>query len=320
MLSLTYETDPVLHRTRPVVKVNSSSISLIQLCKRKAHYVLNRELSSNEENAATLFGSAIHKALEVWYCIPRDERRSSASNLASTGSCNTSSNNESARDKAMRGFNAVAQPLGTLDIGDKRHPYNGERILDTYFKKYADDPFEILIDEKGPVVERRLEAVLIDTPDLKIIYFGTVDCILKDVQTGVVLVTDHKTTSSLGSDFYNRLKPNFQYCSYVWLAQQDLGLDTNMFMVNGIQVAKTKVDLARQVVTYDECDMLEWKAAVEWNVREWLKANEAQNFIMSTPDSCTMWGKCQFHDICAAPPMLKENMISGMFKTTKELT
>lgn len=318
MLSIAFETDSVLHRTRPVVRINSSSLELIQLCKRKADYVLNREFSSNEENAATLFGSAIHKALETWYCSSREDRRSDLSSCPGFEPVANSAGHDCGKCRAMRSFHAVAGPLNTLEMGDKRHPYNGERILETYFKKYQDDPFEVYVDKEGPVVERRLEAVLIDEPDLKVIYFGTVDCVLKDVQTAITLVTDHKTTSSLGTEFYNRLKPNFQYCGYVWLVQQVLGLNTDMFMVNGIQVAKTKTDLARQVVTYTPDDFKEWKTAVRWNVEEFLRAKEFNTWPMNAPNPCTQWGGCQFRDVCAADSSLRENMLAGLFTTTKD--
>lgn len=318
MLSVTYESDAVLHRKRPVVRINSSSLELIQLCKRKAQYVLEKELQSGEESPTTLFGSAIHKGLESWYNASRESRRADLSSCTGFSNEPSEHNEKCAQCKALHAFNQAAERLSCLDLGDKRHPYSGERILTAYFKKYQDDPYEILVDEKGPIVERTLEATLIDKPDLKVIYFGTLDCVLRDVQTGVTVVVDHKTTSALGQEFLQRVKPNFQYCGYVWLVQQALNIQTDMFMVNGLQVAKTKTDFNRQLVTYNESDFQELATAVEWNTREWLRAKELDVFPMNTPNPCTQWSGCQFRDICAAPPTLRGVMLKGKFAPREE--
>lgn len=275
-----------------IVHINYSSLEILQTCKRKAYYALNRQLVSNEENQATLFGSAIHKGLEVWYSQPRKSR-----NI----------------ELAISAFNEVSNPLRSLDLGDKRHPYNGEKILNTYFAKYADDPFEILSDSQGPLVERSFEFVLYEEPNLKVIYFGTIDAILRNVETNTILVCDHKTTSSLGSEFYNRIKPNHQYTGYIMGAKFALGIDTDLFLVNGLQVAKTKVDLARQVTQRTSEDFEELKGAVRWAVSDYLNAEKIGFWPQNSPNPCSMYGSCQYRSVCEVPTVIKENVLNALF-------
>lgn len=297
---------------RPVVRINFSSMDLINTCKRKALYALEKNLTSSEESSATLFGSAIHKGLEVWYVSPKSERHLREKSCNDDGTFDEKTHS-CARCRAINAFNRVAEPLGSLDLGDKRHPYNGLRLLHKYFDQYIDDPFEVLCDDAGPIVERRVEFTLIDKPDLKVIYFGTIDAILKDTETGTILVTDHKTTSTLGSDFYNRIKPNFQYTGYVLGAKLALGIDTNLFLVNGLQVAKTKADLARQVTQRNEEDFDELKLAVEETVRDYLRSRESGHWPQNAPGPCNNWGGCGYRAICEVPNSIKNNVIESRY-------
>lgn len=314
MLSISYEIDPVLHCKRPVVKINNSSLDLIQTCKRKAYYALKKELSSTEESLATVFGTAIHKGLESWYTSPKQLRKSKGSSCQDDIG-ESSHHADCARCASIFAFSRAASSLYVLDIGDKRHPYNGYRILHAYFDKYLDDPFEVYRDDTGPFVERRFEFTLIDKPDLKVISFGTIDAVLKNVETNTILVCDHKTTSTLGADFYNRIKPNFQYTLYVMGVNKAFGIQTDLFLVNGLQVAKTKADLARQVTQRTESDFEEVTIATEWAVRDYLKCLETNVWPQTSPNPCTMYGGCQYRVLCEAPAIIRPQIEENMFRS-----
>lgn len=275
---------------RTVVRINSSSLEIIQTCKRKAYYALHKGYVGQEESAALLFGTAVHKALEVWYSHPK-AKRSDAAPLA------------------IEAFHKACESLQTLDATDKRHPNNGEKTLESYFEKYKDDPFEVLHDDYGSIVERRFEFELYCDDYLKIIIFGTIDVVLKNIETGTIIIADHKTTSALGTDFYQRCKPNHQYTCYVMGAQKALGLKTDLFMVNGLQVAKTKKEFARQVTQRTPEDFNEFTQAVLWAVRAYLD----DTWPMGPVSSCTMWGGCGYRQICEVPASLRQNVIEAMF-------
>ena len=284
---------------------------------RKAEYSLIRKLKHNTESEATLFGSAIHKALEHWYCLPEDQRELSTkdSSIADT-LINLSIDSEPLTGalESIRQFSLKAQPLQWLGDGDKRSIYNGIKILKSYFKHYLNDGLEVVLDENFlPYVEKEVEFKLYEDSRVVINYHGTIDMIVRNKISGHILVCDHKTTATLGSQFYNRIKPNHQYTGYVMAAQRCLGINTNMFLVNGIQVAKTKAEFARQTTERNLEDFNEMTSAVVASVYNLLGAIDSNNFPMSAPSSCTNYGSCAYLDICSSPGALRETIIQSKY-------
>ncbi|HUR97952.1 MAG TPA: PD-(D/E)XK nuclease family protein [Pyrinomonadaceae bacterium] len=304
------------------IRINFSSLDLIQTCKRKAYLSLERGLRANEESAPLSFGSAIHKALEVWYCAPRASRKESSAEcddsqaLMLAGAAPLSHGN-CVRCASVFSFIERGNALRNLPDGDKRSLSNGTAILNAYFDHYAHDPFRIAEDEDGPICERKFEFLLTEDDRRRITFFGTIDAVLVNEETNTLLVTDHKTTSQLGSDFYNRVRPNFQYVGYVLAAHRALRLNTSAFMSNGVQVAKTKKEFARQVTRVTEEDFTELTHAVEYAVDDYLRCKERGVWPMSSPNPCCMYGRCAYAAICEVPEALKENVISAMYGETK---
>lgn len=301
---------------RIIVRVNFSSLDVIQTCKRKAFYLLDQGLRSNTEAPATLFGSAIHKGLEHWYLRPISERRPAQAKCDGEipgGRCGCP------RCDAIRAFLKKAAPLELLDMADKRHPANGIKILDNYFRKFIEDPFEVWRPDGVPMVEKTLSATLFESDQLQIDLFGTIDAILTNVQYNTHIVVDHKTSSSLGTEFYKRIKPNHQYTTYLWLVEQCLGVKAEAFMVNGLQVAKTKAECARQVTYRDDTDFAEMKEAYMWAVEEYLNSKEVGSWPMSAPNPCSQFGGCTYHQICETTAKLRPQVIKHLY-SPKEIT
>jgi len=307
------------------VKINFSSLTILQECWRKTQYSLIRGLRNNLESPATLFGSAIHKALEVFYSADRTERKEPkdyADKMLMIGSGHW---NEDWADNllltAAHEFVLKAAPLKALPDQNKRSLATGVWMLQHYFKKYLTDPYVIVHDSQGPIVERRFTMRIHEEANLSVDLFGTIDFVLKNEATGEILPGDHKTTSMLGTPFYQRLNPNHQYTAYTWAANEVLGLQTESFLVNALQVKEmpktargTPPDFARQITTRTKEDFAELKSAILTSVRELLRRQQANEFPMTAPGPCSNYGGCQFLDICSAPAQLRENIISAKFK------
>lgn len=276
---------------KPIVKINSSSVSLINTCKRKAFYALERGLRSELDSEAALFGKAIHAGLEGWYLNNHDD------------------------DKAIEDFKTESKPLLSLDENDKRHPKIGVAILKNYFKTYREDNLQIHKDTEGYFIERDFEFLLSDTDFAEIWYFGRIDQAMFDPGLGKVLIVDHKTTSSLGKEFFNRIKPNHQFTGYVLGAKTCFDLDVDTFMVNGIQVAKTEKAqrLTRHRVTYTKEDFDEFREAIEETVRAYLHCRETNRWAMTAPDPCAQWGGCQYRLACESPIQLRDQILNNQY-------
>lgn len=302
------------------VRINFSSLAILQKCAREAEYSLIRGLKPQLESPALTFGSAIHKGLETYYCGERTERQipSEYRETMQMIGCGQWQESwaESLLFRAARAFVEKAQPLSALPDDNKRSISTGVWMLQHYFQKYLLDEYVIMRDSYGPVVERKFSLRL--TPEIEL--FGTIDFVMRNEATGHILPGDHKTASSL-YDFYDKISPNFQYTGYVWAAREVLGYDTDMFLVNALQVKQppktargSEPDFARQITQRTQEDFDELKYAIIDCVSSFLRAKERGHFPMSASGACTAYyGSCKFRDICAAPAQLRESIISAKF-------
>lgn len=305
---------------RTEIRINHSSYSLLSLCKRKAHYALERRLSAQHESEALIFGRAVHTALEVWYTAPRTSRSKGSAECDDSVALMESGQAPLPHGSCMRcaaqaAFLKVAEPLRGLEVNSKRSLSNGTHILDAYFDNYADDPFVALQDKLGPICERRVEFVLEDASDARVVFFGTLDMALRNESSGHIVVCDHKTTSALGQDFLQRIDPNFQYINYLAAFRHTWPEhSTRTFMSNGILVAKTKTAFARQFVEIDDARIAEGREALldvayDW----WARTKNNGPYPMNAPDPCNQWGSCQYRTICTTPVQLRESVIAAQY-------
>jgi hypothetical protein len=148
---------------------------------------------------------------------------------------------------------------------------------------------------------------------VRVSLFGTIDSVMRNRETGDIILVDHKTSSSLGSDFLNRIKPNHQFAGY-WLGlQQHFGLNPTRIMVNGVQVAKTKMELNRQFTTISQEELDETRGSLLFWTEQYLIARERQFWPQSSPSACSHWGGCQYRRVCELPKNLQESMIRAEF-------
>ncbi len=307
---------------RTKVRINYSSLDIIQTCPRKAYYLLERKLIAKNESPATLYGKAIHGALEVFYSHSRRERTMPKNFLehAELIPAGVAPPEGHFLYAAISRFCEIAAPLRALPDSDKRSLGTGIWTLFHYFKTYLEDPYVVFCDSAGPVTERRFSLPLLSRGLLDIELFGTIDVVLKHEVTGVIIPTDHKTSSVVGADFYSRLKPNAQYTGYLLGAQAVLGLDTDSFMVNAIQVKPRPVTargmpphFPRQITKRSPDDMQEFREQVYASVVSFLQWKETGIFPLGPVNSCASYGGCNFLEICSAPTLLRNAMIENKF-------
>ncbi len=307
------------------VQINSSSLGLLLTCARKSKYSLVDQWRSKNENPAFVFGSAIHKALEVFYSHSSRERtmpdlfEEIAPQLAK---------GEFAPAKhflydAVQSFVKEGDALRDLPDTDKRSLSSGIWLLGHYFRTYLHDTYVIHTDDQGPVTERFVLAPILETKTLKITVFGTIDFILKNEVTGEVLPGDHKTSSMMGMDFFNRVKPNHQYTGYSWLARKTLGIESENFLVNGIGVKARPLTtrggpptFTRQITRRTDDDFKEFADVLLFAVENFLKWQESGVWPLGHVDACSSFGGCQYLEVCSAPNQLRQNMLEAKFHRT----
>lgn len=308
-----------------LVRINYSSMDVIQNCLRKAQYSLYEKWKPQDESVAIIFGSAFHKALEVFYqgdpatrVLPKLDTMElmAYDNLVPK-------EEEDLLLRSTRAFVKAAEPLGALPELDKHSIVNGVWILHCYFKTFIDDPYVALVDERGPFVERTFTLPIYEDGDLIVESFGTIDVGLQHIKTGEKLPADHKTVGFLGfggSSYFDREKPNHQYTLYLMGAREVFGFDTNNFMVNIIEKkARPKtagakgVSFPRQITTRNEDDFADLKTSLVYVARQYLDAIDTGVWPQGPVGSCTAYGSCSFRQVCSVPKSMRETVLSAKF-------
>lgn len=305
-----------------LVRINSSSLSIIQACPRKAFYTLHEGWRGKASSPALTFGTAVHKALEVFYAFPKGVRDIPAGfdEHAAMQAHGYPAPEEHFLYDAVQAFVVAGESLRMLPDTDKRSLASGIWLLGHYFKTYINDAYVTYCDAEGPLTERTFSTPLLEAKDLRIDLFGTIDFVLRNEVTGELLPGDHKTSSQMGTEFFNRLKPNHQYTGYVFGAQRALGIPVENFLVNGLGVKARPVTarggpptFTRQITRRTEQDIAEFINAVEFAVRSYLQWEAANVWPLGSVDSCALWGGCGFLDVCSAPNALRQNILESKF-------
>lgn len=227
--------------------------------------------------------------------------------------------------RAVSAFVKAAEPLRMLPDTDKRSLSSGIWMLGHYFRTYWNDTYITARDEQGPLVERTFSIPFLDTAEFDVELFGTIDMVLRNEVTGETLPGDHKTSSMMGSEFLNRIKPNHQYTGYLWGAKHALGLKTENFLINGIQVKSRPLTsrggpptFTRQITRRTDADFEEFRDVVDWACRSYLTWMKAERWPLGTVDACSSYGGCGFLDVCSAPNSLRSNILDAKFERTNE--
>lgn len=323
MISVT--TDEATGKTR--VKINYSSLVVIQECSRKAQYSLKEGWKSMVQSPPLIFGSGIHKAIEIFSSAEPEERvlpPYEHVEMMAYGHKPPPTNNDLVY-RAIAGFLDVTKPLAALPETDKRSPQNGAYILYNYFKTYANDPYIIYRDKDGPFTERGFTFRLYEDPTLIVDYFGTIDAVKQHRITKEIMCVDYKTTSMISGygdsgSFLEKDKPNSQYTGYLLGLREAFGINTSDFCVEIIEVkAKPKTargsppQFPRQITTRDENDFAEFRESVMKYVRDYLYMTSTGVWPIGPVSSCNLWGACPYKQVCASPKEIRETILTNKF-------
>lgn len=301
------------------IRINSSSLNLIQTCPRKAFYSLHEGYKSKAVSMPLVFGSAVHKAMEVFYSYSGKERELPAdfeSNVELMSQGDVPQEKHFIYD-ALFAFMKAGDELRLLPDTDKRSIASGLWMLSHYFQNYLHDKYVIYRDEHGPFTERSFSINLTETIEL----FGQIDFVFKDEVTGLLLPGDHKTSSRLGSEFFNRTKPNHQFTGYLYAAREAFGIDTEFFLINGLMVKSRPLtargsppSFTRQITRRTKEDFEEFKDVVREAVGNYLRWMDWNRWPLGPVDACANYGGCQYLDVCSQSPEIRQNILDAHFE------
>jgi len=296
--------------------IDNSNLELFTQCDTAAYYrlILGR---STGMTAATVYGQAIHSALDVFYAdkaldLPPDISRMLPPALAELAKAPSD----------MLGWRNEAQLTETLVRYIKKYSSELWSILDVESRPAVELPFRFdfgHIDINANVACSGHNLVDNDLPDtplyvrkLRIVYTGRIDLIVE--QAGKLWVVDHKTSSVGGPSYYEGFRTSSQFRGYCYIAGQLLGREVSGAFANVIlarQPTKTGRDIEyeRQPFVYDESLLAEWRHNTFTNISTFVARIISGDFPQRTTHCTNKFGTCPYLSVCALPPHLRPHLL-----------
>jgi len=268
-----------------------------QACPAKYFLRIHEHWATRRKSAALGFGGALHEGLAEWY---------------RTGS----------QAKAVEAI-VDAWPAA-MPVDDWRTKEKAITVMAQYMKQHPQETFQIVGAPHAPMVEvtytldtglcldcdqcgwhfTRDQAVLVDEvlhcpvcgAILEVIEYGGIFDTLVEF-SGVVYVLEHKTTSRMGSYYFDQFKPNNQVAGYCWAAGKLSGKRVGGAIINAIgiyRVGATRFD--RQITTRSDSDIERWLTNLRATC-QMIRDCERRGYWPQFTQSCTMYGKCEYHDV-----------------------
>jgi hypothetical protein len=243
---------------------------MFQTCPAKYDLRIRQHWSSRKKSAALGFGGALHEGLAAWYRT---------------------------KDRA-KAITAIHDSWPqNVPIDDWRTKEKCISVFMAYVKEYPEETFQVVGAPDNPMVECTftLDTGLCLDDGEAIEYGGIFDGLVE--YSGSVYVLEHKSTSQLGSYYFDQFKPNNQVTGYVWAAGLLSGKRVGGAIINALGIYKSSpTKLERQITTRSDASIMEWLTNLK-NSCEMIKERERTGYWPMYTGSCTMYGKCEYHDV-----------------------
>lgn len=256
-------------------------MSTYQICQRRYYYRHVEGLVPKRRATPLEFGGWIHKALDEWF-VSKDP------------------------DKAVEVFNSGYKE--DLEADDKRTNKLGEWIIRNYHETYKDQPMELVAGE------REFTQKLPNGNNL----IGRIDKIVK--WNGGLWLMDHKTTSSLGAQFFKMAEPNMQFTGYAWAAKQ-LGYEVIGVLLDAVLVAKGLLNSSQRArltpcARYDVY-LNQWQFDEFLNtvgqVQGDIRLSEESGRWLPNHSMCTYYGECPYRKLCMEEESIRKRVIPQFY-------
>ena len=250
--------------------IDNFALTNFQSCPAKYDLRILQHWQSRRKSAALGFGGTFHEGLAEWY-------------------------RSGDRAKAMMALSEAWPQFTPID--DYRTKEKCVSTLIEYFKTYPAETFSIVGAPSNPMVECvfTLDTGLTLDDGEPIEYGGIFDGIVEF--GGSVYVLEHKTTSQLGSTYFNQFKPNNQVTGYTWAAGLLSGKRVGGAIINAIGVFKSSASrFDRQITTRSQQEIEDWLINVQATCQQ-IRDCERRGYWPLYTGSCTMYGRCEYHDV-----------------------
>jgi hypothetical protein len=296
------------------VKIDNYALTMFQTCPAKYNLRMNDGWTSDRKSAALAAGTAIHAGLATWY---RGEGLEAA-------------------------FRAIVKDY-TIDPGDDyRTVEKVLKVMHEYTRAYPSESFNVIGLPDHPMVE---VPFTLDTgmflscaecgplagawdkqnalcpncaQSLEPIEYGGILDTLVEFGANQVYILEHKSTSQLGSYYFNQYKPNNQVAGYIWAARQLTGKRVGGAIINAIGWYKSgTTKFERQISTRSDDEITEWLEQVRMICEAIHQAKQTKHYPMHTA-ACTLYGLCEFHSVHSRSTQIERERMLEMNYTREK--
>jgi hypothetical protein len=290
--------------TEGTLLIDNSTIELITTCPRRYEYSSLEKKRLAEERPALSFGTAIHEALSVRYLHgaefidgPKIEEKQVAV-LTNHFAANTPP------DGDHRGLNLAVE------------------CIQQYNRAYPSEPFTVAELSGKPAIEIPFVLPLTTLRsdrlgEVPILYTGRIDMVV--LEDNQIYVLDHKTTSILGTSFFEERSVDPAQHGYVWAVGEASGLPINGYIINAIAVRRpTKtgksLEFQRQKYYTTPAQINEWRENLCLLLEELIWHYDRAKMPQKKKWCISKYGRCEFFDVCSLPYDQRPTMLeSGMY-------
>lgn len=252
------------------MKVDNYALTNFQTCPAKYQLRIKQGWTTRRRSSALSFGGGFHEGLATWY---------------------------KTHDLAAALSAIVNKWDDSVSVDDYRTKEKAVQVMIDYVKHYPQESFKVVgIEDGRPMIEVPfvLDTGLVCDDGEPIEYGGIFDGLVDF--NGQLWVFEHKTTSQLGSYYFDQFKPNNQVTGYIWAAEQLSGRKVHGAIINAIGVYKTgATKFERGMTARHPQDLKEWLENIRIVCNQ-IKRAEKEGYSQST-GACTLYGKCEYHSI-----------------------
>jgi len=176
-----------------------------------------------------------------------------------------------------------------------------------YLEKHQNDPAKTWIMSNGkPAVEIRFNFPLDFGPseDQPYVLCGKIDKVV--VFNGDLFIMDHKTTTTLGTFYFDQFTPHNQMSLYTLAGKVIFKAPIKGVIINACQPLVGGTNFERGIVYRTQEQLNEWLT----DLTVWLSR---QNDATHNDAACDKYGGCPFRPICTRSPQVRERFLKSNY-------
>lgn len=308
--------------------IDNFALTMHQTCPAKYDLRIRNRWNPRRKSGALNFGAVLHEGLAVYYKTGGNLPQA----LLKIKECWTDeqpADDWRTLEKCLRTMLEYHQNYGVENFKVLGYPENplieNHFTLDTEY--YLPLCYREIVDETTGVVIRTEGCGHLHPMDEPITYAHCSVCTasLEPLEYGGIFdgvvefanryfILEHKTTSQLGSYYFDQYKPNNQVTGYIWAARKLSGQPVGGAIINAIGVYKVgTTKFARQITTRTDAEITEWLRNV-WYEAANIQINARNKYFPMRTPACTLYGKCEFHSVhVLANPLERERFLEQEF-------